>query len=836
MSDYVPLAAQARVNLTGDATTPAGVRPTTIPAVTLRLIYDLDALAAIPVDPDIPPPPVGDPQKRRPIQPEEDSSSSDEEEEPQPGSGPRRQRRPLTRAERDRREIEAALAEDEAEDRLHASVPRGEFTAAEFVVEDLKNSDPEVLTANALRHTETLEEGSSLRQYISWILDYKRWAVDALPSEGDDLEPGSILTDKDEIGKHIGDDLGERWHTAPRQFIWLHGPRTNEPRIRAYVLFRARETLIEAIRSEEGNTAMRTQPIKPCTVNMLLGRIKALQMAARVEATLYKEKELHIMQDISVVRTEVRVMVRGKNKADNNVREITLADIFLYRLASGSSVNPDNRPMVMVIAQRNSKTCKDARLHHSYAARHLEAEQCAVGDTILWLHFIYDQVPQIFGVPIIPPLDVRRPELWYDKHLFFARYDKDQGLLPSSSQQRITRQLWTANKVFIKRNVHAARAGGAQELADQGTPRAEIAELGHWAIDKMTRSYITSIPVGVVMRKAGYSGARSDYFLGRSRLPPSADLEKTIAAHIFPRVEEQLGAAEELARGLEANTAAVHFIQTMLDACRIAAEDLAVKLVRTPWHPQVQASRLCRDRDFQAWAKDIEKIDTETIAKRRSPIPTQPAEISARLDAEFQVDLLNETLAYERHKATLKQMKVEKELEEARAAIAARDAEISRLMEELKISEARFIGRHNLLGKSSANAKQGEMRRMRRAMEAVRRFRSSDGEADTAAVIKKLDELVASGIVTFCDALKIIDADALPIRTEGNLGIKGLSKGEKPKLTVAWGLVAAGYMTHKWGEDMFPTTWEEQKAVAAEAAAGRPPPLPTKTSKRRKPG
>ncbi|CAI5994867.1 unnamed protein product [Closterium sp. NIES-65] len=509
-----------------------------------------------------------------------------------------------------------------------------------------------------------------------------------------------------------------------------------------------------------------------------------------------------------------------------SVREITLADIFLYRLASGSSVNPDNRPMVMVIEQRNSKTCKDARLHHSYAARHLEAELYVVGDTILWLHFIYDQVPQIFGVPIIPPLDVRRPELWYNKHLFFARYDKDQGLLPSSSQQRITRQLWTANKVFIKRNVHAARAGRAEELADQGTPRAEIAELGHWAIDKMTRSYITSIPVGVVMRKAGYSGARSDYFLGRNRLPPSADLEKTIAAHIFPGVEEQLGAA---------------------------------------------------------WAKDIEKIDTETIAKHRSPIPTQPA------------------------------MKVEKELEEARAAIAARDAEISRLMEELKISEARrapapqapsrpttleeeaaaaakqaqldadahyealvvnpwrkvetvaeawrfwncptttdrrhlcdrinepgFIGRHSLLGKSSASAKRGEMRRMRRAMEAVRRFRSSDGEADTAAVIKKLDELAASGIVTFCDALKIIDADTLPIRTEGNLGIKGLSKGEKPKLTVAWGLVAAGYMTHKWGEDMFPTTWEEQKAVAAqtaaEQAAARPPPLPTKTSKRRKPG
>ncbi|CAI6004109.1 unnamed protein product [Closterium sp. NIES-64] len=736
MSDYVPLAAQARVNLTGDATTPAGVRPTTIPAVTRRLIYYLDALAKIPVDPDIPPPPIGDPQKRRPSQLEEDSSSSDEEEEPQPGPGPRRQRRPLNRAERDRREIEEALAEDELEDRLYASVPRGEFTAAEFVVEDLKNSDIEVLIANALRHTETLEEGSSLRQYISWILDYKR----------------------------------------------------------------ARETLIEAMRSEEGNTAMRTQPIKPCTVNMLLGRIKALQMAAKVEATLYKEKEQHIMQDISVVRTEVRVMVRGKNKADTNVREITLADIFLYRLASGSSVNPDNRPMVMVIAQRNSKTCKDARLHHSYAARDLEVELCAVGDTILWLHFIYDQVPQIFGVPIIPPLDVRRPELWYDKHLFFARYDKDQGLLLSSSQQRITRQLWTANKVFIKRNVHVARAGRAEELADQGTPRAEIAELGHWAIDKMTRSYITSIPVRVVMRKAGYSGARSDYFLGRNRLPPSADLEKTIAAHIFPGVEEQLGAMKvekELEEARDAIAARDAEISRLM-------EELKISEARRAPAPQAPSRPTTLEEEAAATAKQ--------------------AQLDA--DAHYEALVVNPW------------RKAETVAEAWRFWNCPTTTDRRRLCD--RINEPGFIGRHSLLGKSSANAKRGEMRRMRRAMEAVRRFRSLDGEADTAAVIKKLDELAASGIVTFCDALKIIDADALPIRTEGNLGIKGLSKGENPKLTVAWGLVAAGYMTDKWGEDMFPTTWEEQKAVAAqtaaEQAAARPPPLPTKTSKRRKPG
>ncbi|CAI7884494.1 unnamed protein product [Closterium sp. NIES-54] len=223
-----------------------------------------------------------------------------------------------------------------------------------------------------------------------------------------------------------------------------------------------------------------------------------------------------------------------------SIREITLPDIFLYRLASTSSVNPENQPVVMVIAARNSKTFKDARLQQSYSARHLEAELCAVGETGLWLHFILDQIGQFNGVDFLPPLDTTERERWYKKHLFFARNDKEQKELSASSHRRWTRQLWTTNKVLCKRNVHAARAGGAQELAIEGTPRAEIAELGHWALDKMTRAYITAIPVGVVMKKAGYSGCKQDYFLGHSRVEPSNKLLDIIAEHIFPGVDAML--------------------------------------------------------------------------------------------------------------------------------------------------------------------------------------------------------------------------------------------------------------------------------------------------------
>ncbi|CAI7869196.1 unnamed protein product [Closterium sp. NIES-53] len=194
----------------------------------------------------------------------------------------------------------------------------------------------------------------------------------------------------------------------------------------------------------------------------------------------------------------------------------------------------------MVIAVRNSKTSKDAHLQQSYAARHLEVELYAVGETSMWLHFILDQIGQFNGVDFLQPLDTTECERWYKKHLFFARNDKEQKELSAASHQRWMQQMWTTNKVFCKRNVDAARAGGAQELAIEGTPRAEIAELGHWALDKMTRSYITTIPVGVVMRKAGYSGCKQDYFLGRSRVEPSDKLLDIIAEHISPGMDALL--------------------------------------------------------------------------------------------------------------------------------------------------------------------------------------------------------------------------------------------------------------------------------------------------------
>ncbi|CAI5496973.1 unnamed protein product [Closterium sp. Naga37s-1] len=582
-----------------------------------------------------------------------------------------------------------------------------------------------------------------------------------------------------------------------------------------------------------------------------------------------------------------------------SIREITLPDIFLYRLESTSSVNPENQPVVMVIAARNSKTSKDARLQQSYAARHLEAELCAVGETGLCLHFILDQIGQFSGVDFLPPLDTTERGRWYKKHLFFARNDKEQDELPAASHQRWTRQMWTTNKVFCKRNVHAARAGGAQDLAIEGTPRAEVAELGHWALDKMTRAYIAAIPIGVVMRKAGYSGFKQDYFLGRSRVPPSAKLLDTIAEHIFPGVDALLRDAEPRAvKGSDADKAAVHFWHTLLMFRRIVAEDLAVKLVRTPWHPYVQGSKLCRIALFQHWAKRVEAGDTETINKRRDPTLIQPEEISARLDTESRNMSLKETLKYEKERSAVKKIDLQEEIEKRNDNIATLTAELTRLTEALRVSEARrmpaappsaneqapteggsmdsastgpeakngdekppkppqtvnearyelnvvkpwreattvrdawrlwnsataddtrrlcdrvaepgFVDRHTLLEGATQGAHNMKVRRMLKAMDAVRLLRSSDGDADTEAVVAALNRIEAPSIGTFCDALTVLNPETAPTNSkEPGMGVKGLGPKVVSKLRAACALMALNLKPKTWVADLFPDTWEE---------------------------
>ncbi|CAI5531814.1 unnamed protein product [Closterium sp. Naga37s-1] len=928
--------------------------PTSTEEETLSLLYDLDKLTQIPegeFTKDIPPPPIGEFNKIKEQNPtrngrpgtssapagsgnqvevdEEEDGGEEEEEESDDENDERPPRSTCQRTleERLRRELEYIddlLEQDEDADQENLSVPREQWKAADFVEEDMVYASIDVIVLDALRHLQTVERNSTLRQYTSWIYHYKRWAAKMLRQIRNKLPQEYRLKHVDEIGHYIRDNKKRNWDQeadVPRAYVWLHGPRVTKSRLRAYVKYMVRELKLDAESNKEGDNATRTQPVQSTTVHTLLGRIKACQMAARVEATLYRETELSIMREISVVRSEVRFMIRTKNERDimnctdrrrgtigdtytaeqfrqimfrvlptwaakawnprgtgpsqtlwrflllkvltllshhsllrgASIREITLPDIFLYRLASTSSVNPENQPVVMVIAARNSKTSKDARLQQSYAARHLEAELCAVGETGLWLHFILDQIGQFHGVRLIPPVDTSTRASWYKKHLFFAKNDTDQGELSAASHQRWTRQLWDKNRVFCKRNVHAARAGGAQELAIDGTPRAEIAELGHWALDKMTRAYITAIPVGVVMKKAGYSGCKQDYFLGRSRVEPSDKLLKLLAEHIFPGVDDMLKTAEgKAAKGSDADKAAVHFWRTLQMLRRIVAEDLAVKLeisvrMDTEYYNISLKAKLTKEMERAAnekidFLEELEKRD-DTIASLTAEItrltealrvsearrvPEAPPCATAQAPSEGgSADSANmgagadggddkpppppqtdEEASYELN--VVQPWREAKTVRDAwRLWNSATANDTRRLCD--RIAEPGFIDRHTLLAGATQGALNKRVRRMLKVMDAVRQLRASDGDADTEAVVDTLHRIAASGIGTFADALTVLKPGTAPMLSkEPGMGVKGLGPKVVSKLRLACALVALNLKQSDWVETLFPDMWEEQ--------------------------
>ncbi|CAI5996305.1 unnamed protein product [Closterium sp. NIES-65] len=162
-------------------------------------------------------------------------------------------------------------------------VPRERWKATDFVVDDMVYSSIDVLIMDALRHLQCLEKDSTLRLYTAFIYHYKKWAAKMLKQIRDKLPHEQRLRHVDEIGHYIRDNKKKDW--------------CNE-------------------KPGEENNATRTGPVRSTTVHTILGRIKACQMAARVEATLYREKELGIMREISVVRSEVRFNVRHKNERD----------------------------------------------------------------------------------------------------------------------------------------------------------------------------------------------------------------------------------------------------------------------------------------------------------------------------------------------------------------------------------------------------------------------------------------------------------------------------------------------------------------------------------------
>ncbi|CAI5520939.1 unnamed protein product [Closterium sp. Naga37s-1] len=576
------------------------------------LEVDVDAARAnIPDDPTIPLPPgtKGAPQ---PASEPEDPSAT--EQPPPIGPFPENDYMYLT--------VEDLLAADEKDDAFLQNIPRDDFAEAAFDInKELAKKNILLRMMWGFRHLDMLEARTTRVQYLRALLDFRRWCCLNLPGQQTARVKGDgVLEHEDEIGTktwtackvegtlfgvkelHIMYDISEvrsevramvreKWHRDDRDCVDRHRGTLGD----TYTTDQIRHLMFKVL------------PTWPA---------RAYEpKAATPSQTLWK---FLLMKTMTLLGHHT--LLRGAS-----LRAIELPDLFLYRMGSASPEHSTRRPVVMVVAPQNSKTNKDARLHHSYAARHLEQEMCAVGHTLLWLHFVYDQLSRSPTSRCVPPLDFRTPYMWYHKHLFHARSDKAQKELPASSHSRITKEMWRTNKIFITRNTHAAQAGGAQELADDGVPRSDIADLGHWVLDRLAKSYITTIPKAAELRKAGYTGKCGDYHLGRSLVTPDPKVVALIVQHIFPWAEAELD----------------------------------------------KSSKLCRDPDFQKWAKDVNRMDLETIATRGTPTEN-PQE----------VDQLTMMLHRQREDAAIGKLGMQKQLEE-------KDAEIARLMQALKLAEAR---------------------------------------------------------------------------------------------------------------------------------------------------
>ncbi|CAI5528574.1 unnamed protein product [Closterium sp. Naga37s-1] len=185
------------------------------------------------------------------------------------------------------------------------------------------------------------------------------------------------------------------------------------------------------------------------------------------------------------------------------------------------------------------------------------------------------------------------------------------------------------------------------------------------------------------------------------------------------------------------------------------------------------------------------------------------------MDTEYHNMSLKETLKYERERSAVEKIDLQDEIEKRDDTIATLTPEFTRLTEALRA--------HNM-----------KVRRMLKAMDAVRLLRSSDGDADTEAVVAALNKIAALGIGTFCDALTVLKPETAPTYSKPGTGVKGLGPKVVAKLRLACALVALNMKPRTWVADLFPDTWEEQWPKTVADMAKQTAPVQHPPTKRKK--
>ncbi|CAI5985787.1 unnamed protein product [Closterium sp. NIES-65] len=330
---------------------------------------------------------------------------------------------------------------------------------------------------------------ATLKKYHGWAREYKLFMAHELPKLDASRfgEEASLRNaNPDEIGVALEQNMGGDWKMAEGDEQWFHGRETNPWRLRKYVTFLANETVAQSDRMATLKRPDKTlKKRRQCSRAMLMGRLKALNLLIKLDAAIFRKPVLNLLRDFAECRIWVRVQVRDQYKRF---------------IATG-------------------KTNKDFSLNYISAVRHIDWSLCAVGATLLWLHWVYELVPILYG-DIAPPLDFTEPLTWYDQYLFFPLRAGTKKQIPPTTHHDWAAKILGDAGITCSRVVHATRAGGAQHSSADGMPSDQLARLGGWRfIDVMTKHYLTTISREAVLLKAGFTGADGDYFLGRATVP-----------------------------------------------------------------------------------------------------------------------------------------------------------------------------------------------------------------------------------------------------------------------------------------------------------------------------
>ncbi|CAI5459152.1 unnamed protein product [Closterium sp. Yama58-4] len=303
-------------------------------------------------------------------------------------------------------------------------------------------------------------------------------------------------------------------------------------------------------------------------------------------------------------------------------------------------------------------------------------------------------------------------------------------------------------------------------------------------------------------------------------------LDQDEALHIIRDIASVSTELKFKVKGQE-DSAGPHFLRTLRKLGRkIVAQDLAMMLYKTPYHPYVQASSLCRNTEFRKWAHDVFHTQEKASKERRNPTETTearaagtcpPSDVSGQSPPPDQGAPKVEPqqpadVAYE--KDVVAPWRKCQSVEHAWVLWNLQGRGDKRRLRDRYGKDTCFVKRHSYDGGSkSVGGITAQMRRVKRVMDAV------EALGETTQVRQKLESILGrtGGWSTFADGIGVVKMPG-KVEPDRDDGLEGFTSTQHDQLKVGRMLVESELRTEDWLKKKFPTTWDKSPAPKPQKA------------------